>query len=322
MQILVVVEHDGARVRAGSRNAAGAALDLASQTGGRVELLVLGDSLDQVASDAATLAPVVVADHPTLSQPTADRYAHLIAAVARTRHADIVLAASTTFARDILPRAAALLDGAMASDVTACWLEGGRLLLQRPVYAGAATATLTLEGSPAVITVRASSFRPPAPALPPHPVEHWAVDPAALPGQIEFLSREACASDRPELTEARIVISGGRVFRDRGEYEAHVGRLADVLGGAVGCTRALVDAGVMPNDSQVGQTGKVVSPELYVALGISGAVQHLAGMKGSRVVVAVNIDPEAPMFSAANYGLVGDVRQIVPELIERLAPRS
>jgi electron transfer flavoprotein alpha subunit len=318
MSILVVAEHDGADVRPGSCSALAAARDLAAHSGEGVELLVLGSGLDAVAADAARFAPVIVVDHPLLANPTADRYAQIIADVAKARDVQSILANSTTFAKDILSRASALLSAAMAGDVTGYSFVNGELRLRRPMYAGAAMATVALTGRPLVITVRASAF----PAAPPlaQPGERivWSVDASTLPNHIEYVGLEARPTLRPELTEARVVVSGGRPFRTGEEFEKYVGGLADALHGAAGCTRALVDAGIAPNEWQIGQTGKVVAPQLYVALGISGAVQHLAGMKNSRVVVAVNSDPEAPMFSIATYGLVGDVRQIVPELIREL----
>jgi electron transfer flavoprotein alpha subunit len=169
-----------------------------------------------------------------------------------------------------------------------------------------------------VITIRASAFPSAEPLDQPGECTAWNVETSKLPNHSKYVGLESRPTSRPELTEARVVVSGGRPFRTSEEFENYVGRLADALNGAAGCTRALVDAGIAPNEWQVGQTGKVVAPQLYVALGISGAVQHLAGMKNSRVVVAVNSDPEAPMFSIATYGLVGDVRQIVPELIREL----
>jgi electron transfer flavoprotein alpha subunit len=242
----------------------------------------------------------------------------VIADVANARQLGTIIAAATTFAKDILPRAAALLGGAMAGDVTGYSFANGELLLRRPMHAGATVATVTLAAGLRVITVRASAFRPAEPLA--HPCERvdWPVDAASLPNHIEYVSLESRTTGRPELTEARTVVSGGRPFRSAEDFEDYVGGLANALNAAAGCTRALVDAGIAPNEWQVGQTGKVVAPELYVALGISGAIQHLAGMKNSRVVVAVNSDPEAPIFAIANYGLVGDVRQIVPELIREL----
>ena len=319
MSIVVLVEHDGAHVRPGSFSALAVARDFATQSGENVELLVLGSELDSVAAEAARFGPLIVADHPLLTNPTADRYAQIIADVAKAREAVSIIANSTTFAKDILPRAAALLSAAMAGDVTGYSSANGELLLRRPMYAGAAMAIVTLARQPWVITVRASvvSFRRAA-RINRGNAPSWSVDASKLPNHSEYVGLESRPTSRPELTEARVVVSGGRPFRTSEEFENYVGRLADALNGAAGCTRALVDAGIAPNEWQVGQTGKVVAPQLYVALGISGAVQHLAGMKNSRVVVAVNSDPEAPMFSVATYGLVGDVRQIVPELIREL----
>ena len=318
MSILVVAEHDGAHARPGSFSALAVARDLATRSGERVELLVIGSGLDSVAADAARFAPVIVVDQPLLANPTADRYAQIIADVAKAREAGSIVANSTTFAKDILPRASALLSAAMAGDVTDYSFMNGELLLRRPMYAGAAMATVALTGQPLVITVRASAFPAAEPLAQPGERIVWNVDASTLPNHTEYVGLESRPTLRPELTEARVVVSGGRPFRTGEEFERYVGRLADALNGATGCTRALVDAGIAPNEWQIGQTGKVVAPQLYVALGISGAVQHLAGMKNSRVVVAVNSDPEAPMFSVATYGLVGDVRQIVPELIREL----
>jgi len=318
MTILVVAEHDGTKIRSGVYSALTVAPDLAKNSGDNVELLVLGSGLESVVADAARFAHVIVADHSFLTNPTADRYARIIADVANARDAVSIIANSTTFAKDILPRAAALLSAAMAGDVTGYFLANGELLLRRPMYAGAAMAVVTLAGRPRVITVRASAFPSAEPLDKPGECTVWNVDASTLPNHSEYVGVESRPTSRPELTEARVVVSGGRPFRTSEEFENYVGRLADALNGAAGCTRALVDAGIAPNEWQVGQTGKVVAPQLYVALGISGAVQHLAGMKNSRVVVAVNSDPEAPMFSIATYGLVGDVRQIVPELIREL----
>lgn len=313
-----MAEYNGARLRPGACSALAFARDLAAHSGEHVELLVLGSRLDSVAADAARFAPVIVADHPLLANPTADRYARIIADVAKAREAETIVANSTTFAKDILPRASALLNAAMAGDVTGYSFKNGELLLRRPMYAGAATATVALTGRPLVITVRASAFPAGEPLAEPGERILWSVNASSLPGHIEYVGLESRPTQRPELTEARVVVSGGRPFRTGEEFENYVGRLADALNGATGCTRALVDAGIAPNEWQVGQTGKVVAPQLYVALGISGAVQHLAGMKNSQVVVAINSDPEAPMFSVATYGLVGDVRQIVPELLREL----
>jgi electron transfer flavoprotein alpha subunit len=322
MSTLVVAEHDGTNIRTGTRSAVTVARELAEVGDGIVEMLVLGSVLESVEAEAKLFAPVIVADSPLLRHPTADRYARVIADVCVARATENIVAASTTFAKDILPRTAALLSASMVTDVNGFSYEGGQLCLRRPMYAGAITATVTLIGQPRIITVRATNFPPAPPMASKSGTIRWVVDESELPRQIEYVGLESRATSRPDVTEARVVVSGGRAFRTREEFEQYVGQLADAFGGATGCTRALVDAGIAPNEWQVGQTGKVVAPELYFALGLSGAVQHLAGMKNSRVVVAVNNDPDAPIFSVANYGLVGDVRLLVPQLIERLAKDS
>jgi electron transfer flavoprotein alpha subunit len=318
MRVLVVAEHDTKTVRAGSRSALAFAQAVAGHTGGDATWLLLGQAVGEAASSAATLAPVLVADSPALVQPRADRYARVIADVTRSGNFDLVTAAATTFAKDILGRAAGLLGGAMASDVVGHEFHDERLKLRRPMFAGALLATVALSGHPQVITVRPAAYPPAQPSSAPFPVQFVRIDEAALPQLIEIEGLETRATGRPDLTEARVVVSGGRAFKSTEDYEALVGGLADRLGAATGCTRALVDAGIAPNDLQVGQTGKVVAPELYIALGISGSVQHLAGMKNSRVVVAINNDPNAPIFDVANYGLVADVFDVVPKLIAML----
>jgi electron transfer flavoprotein alpha subunit len=318
MRALVVVEHNMKAIRAGSYSAAAFAQEIAAADGGTVELLILGHGFDALAQSASHVAPVLVADHELLRFPIADRYAAIIASVVRSRGSDLVVAAATTFARDIVGRAAGLLGGCMASDVVGHEVRDGRLLLKRPMYAGALLATVALLGHPQIVTIRPSAYAPAAPGPTPFDVQRIAIDAATLPGGMAYEGNESPATTRPDLTEARVVVSGGRAFRDSAEFETYVGALADKLGGACGCTRALVDAGITPNELQVGQTGKIVAPELYVALGLSGSVQHLAGMKNSKVVVAVNNDPQAPIFDVANYGLVADVRDAVPQLIDEL----
>jgi electron transfer flavoprotein alpha subunit len=179
-------------------------------------------------------------------------------------------------------------------------------------------ATVKMEGDRRVLTVRATAFESPAADAEPCPIKRFHLDAASLPNGIQFISREERKSDRPDLTEAREVVSGGRPLKDKETFERLVGGLADALGGAIGATRAAVDAGMAPNDCQIGQTGKIVAPELYIALGISGAIQHLAGIKDSRIIVAINKDPDAPIFQMATYALVGDLYQIVPQLIESI----
>jgi electron transfer flavoprotein alpha subunit len=208
----------------------------------------------------------------------------------------------------------------MASDVVRHEWTGTGLQFDCPQYAGAVTATLRLIGSPQVVTVRGSAYAAAKAeeSTTSYPVVGVKLEAAKLASRCQYIGLKSKKSTRPDVTEARIVVSGGRALKNSDDFERLVGQLADVLGGAVGSSRALVDAGITPNELQVGQTGKIVAPELYIAVGISGAVQHLAGMKNSRTIVAINSDPDAPIFDVADFGLVGDAYQIVPQLIERL----
>ena len=294
------------------------AVTLARELGGEYAFLVLGHGLNEIAGSLVSLGAtsVIVADDPALAEPLADRYATVIAEVAQKRGATTLLGTSSTFSKDILPRAAALLDAPMVTDVIGIEKTDGSISYRRPINAGSMLATVKLEGDRRVLTVRATAFEAPAADAVPCPVERFVFHAASLPNGMQLISREQRASDRPDLTEARVVVSGGRPLKDKETFERLVGGLADALGGAVGATRAAVDAGMAPNDYQVGQTGKVVAPELYIALGISGAIQHLAGIKDSRIIVAINKDPDAPIFQMATYGLVGDLHHIVPQLIE------
>jgi electron transfer flavoprotein alpha subunit len=316
MRALVILEHDGKAIRPASYSAAAFAQAVAQS--GSIESLLLGNNLESMAQAASRIVPVLVAEHELLATPVADRYANIIANVVRSRGFDVLVAASTTFARDIVGRAAGLLGGAMASDVIGHEFCDGQLLLRRPMYAGAVIATVTLHGHPRIITIRSSAYSPLKPGDTQFDIDRIKIGDSLLRSKITYEGGETRASSRPDLTEARVVVSGGRAFTSADEFESHVGRLADKLGGACGCTRALVDSGITPNDLQVGQTGKIVAPELYVALGLSGSVQHLAGMKNSKVVVAINNDPQAPIFEVANYGLVADVREAVPKLLDEI----
>ncbi|MAT73696.1 electron transfer flavoprotein subunit alpha [Candidatus Poribacteria bacterium] len=314
MKALVLMEHDGAALRRGS----GAALGFARAITEDVTVLVLGEGIAAMTAEAAKFAPALAADNAALADPVADRWAHVIAEVVRTHKAELVVATATTWAKDIVGRAAGLLGGAMASDVIGHELKEGELRLRRPMFAGAIIATITLKGSPQIITVRSSVYDIPEPAATPFAIKAVAVDVAALPNDMEFEGIDRRIDERPDVTEARIVVSGGRAFKSSEDYERLVGSLADRLGAATGSSRALVDAGITPNSLQVGQTGKIVAPDLYLALGISGAVQHLAGMKNSRVIAAINQDSDAPIFEFSDFGLIGDVYEEVPRLIEQL----
>jgi electron transfer flavoprotein alpha subunit len=315
-ETLVLIEHDRQQVRRASLHA----ITLARQLGGDYALLVLGHGLDDIAASLVSYGAitVVVADDQALAEPLADRYATVIAEAAQKRGANILLGTSSTFSKDVLPRTAALLDAPMVTDVVAIEERDGSIAYRRPINAGSMLATVKLEGERRVLTVRATAFEAPAPNAAPCPIERFAFDAASLPDGMEFVSREQRKSNRPDLTEARVVVCGGRPLKDTETFERLIGGLADTLGGAVGATRAAVDAGMAPNDYQVGQTGKIIAPELYIGLGISGAIQHLAGIKDSRIIVAINKDPDAPIFQMATYGMVGDLHQIVPQLIESL----
>lgn len=314
MDTLVLIEHNGQTVKRSSLSA----LTLARRLAGDYALALLGTNLAAVAESVRPFGAgsVWVADHPVLTEPLADRHAEVLAAMARKLGCRTVIGTGSTYTKDVLPRVAALLDAAMLSEVTAVDLTDGEIWFQCPVQAGSLSATVTLEGEHRVITVRGTAFPPPAPDGARSPVERFEVDPAALPTGTEFVARESRTSSRPDLTEARVVIGGGRPLNDKETFERLIGGLADALGGAVAATRAAVDADMAPNDCQVGQTGKVVAPELYIAVGVSGAVQHMAGVQDSKVIVAINRDPEAAVFQMANYGLVGDLHEIVPRLID------
>jgi electron transfer flavoprotein alpha subunit len=322
MQALVIAEHDGRSLRSASLSSLAFAKAVASATGGEASWLVLGHGVDGVAAEAAKYAPVIAIDSPALEHPLAEPYARAIATIVPQRKFELVSAAASTFAKDILPRASALLGGAMASDVVRHELVDGKLLLDSPQFAGAVTATLRLLGSPQIVTVRASAYPAAVAEAAANPIERVELDAGSLRCRGRYEGLKSKKSARPDVTEARVVVSGGRALRSSEDFEKLVGRLADALSGAAGSSRALVDAGITPNELQVGQTGKIVAPELYIALGISGAVQHLAGMKNSRTIVAINSDPDAPIFDVADYGLVGDVYTVVPQLIEKLETRK
>lgn len=314
--ILVIAEHDDGQLKQATLSAVG----FVRKAGGTFEVLIIGQEVSAMAESLRGYgaAAVLVADSPALQHPVADKYAQVIADAARKRHATMVVAAASTFSKDILPRAAALLDAGMLSDVIEVTPDGDDFIFKRMMFAGNVIATVKLDGAVKVLTVRPAAFAPPEKVDLSSPVVSIAIDETKLPSLMTYEGRAAKVAGRPDSTEARVVVSGGRAIKSAEDFERLIGGLADVLGGAVGSSRALVDAGITPNELQIGQTGKVVAPDLYIAVGISGAIQHLAGMKDSKVIVAINKDPDAPIFEIADYGLVGDAYQIVPELIERL----
>ncbi len=313
--VLIVAEQHQGALRKATLHALAAGRELARRTGGKLHVALLGQGVKALGPELAKHgAQVHVADAAVLEKPLAEAHAPVVAALARAAQATFVGAAATAYGKDLLPRAAALLEAGMATEVLGFGGAGPAVTFKRPMWAGNVLAEVEIATAVKVFTVRPTEF--PASAadgagtVVDAPV---AVDAAAL--QTRHVSFEEVKSARPELTEARAIVSGGR--GTKGDFKP-VEALADALGAAVGATRAAVDAGWVPNDVQVGQTGKVVAPELYVAAGISGAIQHLAGMKGSKVIVAVNKDPEAPIFQVADYGLVADLFKVLPELAAKV----
>jgi electron transfer flavoprotein alpha subunit len=309
MSVLVLVEHDGNSVRDATLPTVTAASQL-----GEVHALVAGSNTGSVAEQAAKTAgvsKVLVADAAHLDHELPEELAPVIAKVMDGY--DALLAPASTFGKNIAPRVAALLDVMQVSDILS--VEGPDTFT-RPIYAGNAIATVRSNDAKKVITVRTTAFDKAAREGGSASVEK--VNAGSPSGLSSFAGLEASESERPELTSAKVIVSGGRAFGSSGDFHKLLDPLADKLGAAVGASRAAVDAGYAPNDYQVGQTGKIVAPEVYIAIGISGAIQHLAGMKDSKVIVAINKDEEAPIFQVADIGLVGDLFKIVPELTEKL----
>ncbi|KMY03498.1 electron transfer flavoprotein subunit beta [Pseudomonas syringae KCTC 12500] len=305
MTILVIAEHDNATVAPATLNT----LAAAQKIGGDIHLLVAGSGVSAVADAAAKIAgvtKVLVADHEAYAHQLPENIAPLVVELA-AGHSH-VMAAATSNGKNILPRVAAQLDVDQISEIVSVVSAD---TFTRPIYAGNAIATVQSTAAVKVITVRATGFDPVAAEGGSAAVE--AVSAAHDAGKSSFVGEELAKSDRPELTAAKIVVSGGRGMQN-GDNFRHLYTLADKLGAAVGASRAAVDAGFVPNDMQVGQTGKIVAPQLYIAVGISGAIQHLAGMKDSKVIVAINKDEEAPIFQVADYGLVADLFEAIPEL--------
>ena len=309
MTVLVFAEHDNKTIKKSTLNAVTAA----QKIGGDIHVLVAGHQCGEAAKAAAQIAgvaKVLHSDAAQLDDEIAENVAALIVSIAKNyTH---VLAPATSNGKNVIPRAAALLDSQQVSDIIA--VESADTFV-RPIYAGNALATVKSKDTVKMITVRTTGFDAAAATGGSAPIE--TVAPPADSGLSKFVGREEAKSERPELTSARVVVSGGRGMGS-GENFKLLEPLADKLNAAMGASRAAVDAGFVPNDWQVGQTGKIVAPELYIAVGISGAIQHLAGMKDSRVIVAINKDEEAPIFQVADYGLVGDLFKLVPEVIEEL----
>jgi electron transfer flavoprotein alpha subunit len=305
MTTLLLAEHDNKSLKDSTNKA----LTAVKALGGDVHVLVAGKGAKAVADAAAKLdgvKKVLLADAPAYEHALAEPLAALIVSLAGSY--DALVAPATTNGKNVMPRVAALLDVMQVSDVSKIL---GADTFERPVYAGNAIQTVKSKDAKKVLTIRTAAFQA-AGEGGSAPVEDTTA--AADPGISSFVGEELSKSDRPELTSAKIIISGGRAMQSRDNFAKYIEPVADKLGAAVGASRAAVDAGYAPNDWQVGQTGKVVAPELYIAVGISGAIQHLAGMKDSKVIVAINKDEEAPIFQVADYGLVADLYQALPEL--------
>ena len=316
--ILVVAELSEGALKKSTHAAITFARDASKALGGGFAILAIGAGAEKAAAELTGFgaSKVLVADDGSLKGYVTEPFAATVAAAAKAGNFAVVTGPATVFGKDLLPRVAAKLAAGYAADISGFKAEGGKLQCKRPMFSGNAYGWLQIETPISVISVRPSEFTAAAPSGGSSPVEKVAVakDPAA--DRVEFLSFEAVKSDRPELTEAKVVVSGGRSIKEK--FMDVLTPLADVLGAAIGASRAACDAGYCAPDLQVGQTGKVVAPPLYFAIGISGAIQHLAGMKGSKVIVAINKDAEAPIFQVADYGLVADLFQAVPALTEEI----
>jgi electron transfer flavoprotein alpha subunit len=314
-KVLIFVEHAHGKVPKTSLVAIQAGLDLAKKHNLDTAAIVLGKGVDAIAAEAAAhgVGKVVAIDDAKLEHYLADIYAKAIAHAAKQLGSTHVVATATAVGKDMFPRVAQLLGAGMASDITHFNDDG---TVVRPTYAGNVMATVSIETPVKVVTVRGTAFEP-AKKAGSAAVEKLAL-PADVQSKMKFISFAETKSDRPSLTDASIVVSGGRGLKSGENFTTYLEPLVDALGAAMGASRAAVDAGFVPNDLQVGQTGKVVAPQLYIAVGISGAIQHLAGMKDSKVIVAINKDGDAPIFNVSDYGLVADLFKAVPEMTEEV----
>ncbi|HRG98493.1 MAG TPA: electron transfer flavoprotein subunit alpha/FixB family protein [Polyangiaceae bacterium] len=320
--VLVVAELADGKVRKSTHSAITFARQ-ATSGGGSFTLLLLGAGAKAAAAEMAAFgaAKVLVGDDAALKDGVCERVAPSVAATAVAGNFDVVVMTASSFGKDVAPRVAAKLSAGYASDISSVKVDGGKLTYRRPVFAGNAYANCQITTKVQVVSVRQSEFAAAEPSGGASPVEDTAVtaaDPAAA--KIQYLGIDAAKSERPDLGEARVIVSGGRALKEK--FADVLDPLANQLGAAIGASRAACDAGYAPAELQVGQTGRVVAPALYLAIGISGAIQHLAGMKGSKTIVAINKDPEAPIFQVADYGLVQDLFVAVPALVEELKSQS
>ena len=316
--ILVVAEYGDGALKKTTHSAVAFAKQAAAALGGSFSILLMGSGLADAAQQAAKLGAdkVLVADDASLTNYVAENYAPTVAAVAAGYA--VVVATASAFGKDLMARVAGKLDAGYAADVIEMvGHDGDKLALKRPMFAGNAFGICQIESAVQIVSVRQSAFSPAEPGDAASAVEAIAVTPAsAAAARVQWLNYDSVKSSRPELAEADVVISGGRALKE--QFHEVLDPLADIFGAAIGASRAACDAGYCASDLQVGQTGKVVAPNLYFAIGISGAIQHLAGMKSSKVIVAINKDAEAPIFGVSDYGLVADLFKVVPELVTQL----
>ncbi|MCB9529593.1 MAG: electron transfer flavoprotein subunit alpha/FixB family protein [Myxococcales bacterium] len=321
-KIIVLAEQQNGKLANATLHAIGAARQLVAAVGGGFDVAVAGAGVRGVAEalQGYGAGKVYLAEHPALEGYTAQAYAQAFHRAVSASGATIVVAAASSVGKDCTPRVAARLDAGMASDVIRIAKEGNTLVYTRPMWAGSVLGRVKINTDIQVLSVRPTEFEKAEPTGGQSAIEaiDAGVDTKSL--RMKYVGLDAAESNRPALTDADVVVSGGRGLKEPSNFKL-VEKLADLLGGAVGATRAVVDAGWVPNDWQVGQTGKVVAPKLYIAVGISGAIQHLAGMKGSKTIVAINKDPDAPIFQVADYGLVADLFDVVPELTSKLQGR-
>jgi electron transfer flavoprotein alpha subunit len=321
MNALVVAEVEAGTLKRGTLSAISFVKSVLPALSGTFSILLLGSGVEGATRELEHYgaADLLVCDDPSLEHYMAEHFAPTVASAARDFA--LVVATASSFGKDLMPRVAARLDAAYAADCSGVGVEAEKLVYRRPMYAGNVFGSCTLDTPVQVATVRQSEFAAASPvAETSRRLVISKTAPGAAAGRVEFVKLDRVASERPELGDAKIVVSGGRALKER--FFEVLEPLADALGAALGASRAAVDAGYAPGDFQVGQTGKIVAPELYFALGISGAIQHIAGMKGSKVIVAVNKDPEAPIFQLADYGLVADLFQAVPSLVDELCRRG
>ena len=320
--VIVLAEHESGELVRGSLNAIQAAKDIVGKVGGAFDIAIAGSGIGSVAAELAQYgaATVYQIESSALATYTAPAYAQGFEVAVNASGATYVLAAATAKGKDTTPRLAARLGAGQASDIIAINGDAGQLTYTRPMWAGSVLGEVKVNTDITVLTVRTTGFDAAEGGQGQSPVETLSADIDAGSLRMEYVGLDAVKSDRPALTDADVVIAGGRGLKEPTNF-ALLETLADHLGGAIGATRAVVDEGWVPNDWQVGQTGKVVAPNLYIAVGISGAIQHLSGMKGSKTIVAINKDPEAPIFQVADYGIVADLFEIVPELTDKIGNR-